>query len=70
MFKINCFIIDVEIIFVCEKKRKGNIKDLEVIFMLIRFGKYILEIRIFGKVVVNKNFEIKIGLWIFYILDF
>lgn len=59
---MNCFIIDVEKMCVCEKKRKGNIKDLEVIFMLIRFGKYILEIRILGNVIVKEEFEIKLGL--------
>lgn len=62
LLKMNCFIIDAETTSACEKKRKGNTKDLEVIFMPTRSGKHTLEIRILGKVVVNKNFEIKTGL--------
>lgn len=48
----------------CEKRRKGNTNDLEVIFMPTRNWEhyYTLEIRMFGKVVVNQDFELKKGL--------
>lgn len=41
---------------ICEKRRKENINDLEVIFMLRWVMEYILEIKMFGKVVVNEYF--------------
>lgn len=59
---MNCFIIDAEKMRACEKKRKGNTKDLEVIFMPTRSGKHTLEIRILGNVIVKEEFEIKPGL--------
>lgn len=46
----------------CEKRRKGNTNDLEVIFMPTRASEHILEIKILGKVVVNEHFRIKEGL--------
>lgn len=54
--------IDAETTCACEKKRQGNTKDLEVIFMPTRSGKHTLEIRILDKVVVKEKFEIKPGL--------
>lgn len=47
----------------CEKKRKGNTSDLEVIFVPRTSGKHTLEIRILNKVLVNEDFEIKQGLY-------
>lgn len=62
LLKITCFIIDAETTCACEKKRQGNTKDLEVIFMPTRSGKHTLEVRILDKVVVKEKFEIKPGL--------
>lgn len=69
LLKITCFIIDAETTCACEKKRQGNTKDLEVIFMPTRSGKHTLEIRILDKVVVKEKFEIKPGLWTFFVFN-
>lgn len=46
----------------CEKRRKGNTNDVEVIFMPTKALDHALEFRMFGKLVVKKQFEIKKGL--------
>lgn len=46
----------------CWKEMKnGSIDELEVIVKLIMIGRYFLEIRIFDRVVVYKEFESKLG---------
>lgn len=55
------FIADT--VITCKKRRKGNTNDLEVTFIPAEALYHTLEIRMFGKVVVNENFQIKQGFY-------